>query len=179
MNELVNNFISQVKADEKKHLDKKKRETLIAAGIYESEKTFSDSYTNETPYYDSSEQKYYGTKKIVPEVSDAEYEEILKCIEIKNTLSASRDETNDGAEKTLNTIAVITLVVGIIATFICFFALCFVQVPHGYHTETEFSAGGLATTLTILIGSIATWAIMKVLANISISLKEINAKTKK
>lgn len=91
-------------------------------------------------------------------------------------------EVNYSAEKTLNTIATITLVCGIIASIICFATLCFQKVPkpgYSYITETVFEPSGLGIALAVLIVSIATWAMMKVFANISITLKELNSKIKK
>ena len=85
------------------------------------------------------------------------------------------------AEKTLNGIAVFTLIVGIIGALICLLTICWVEVPkagYTYLTEKVFSGSGFATTIGILIGSLATWALLKVIANISITLKEMNKKIK-
>lgn len=89
------------------------------------------------------------------------------------------EEINLSAENTLNGIAVFTLIAGIIATFICLFTICWIRNPeYKYLDEKIFNPGGFATTVAILIGSLATWALLKVLANISITLKQINKKIK-
>ena len=97
------------------------------------------------------------------------------------TTPTQETETNLSAENTLNGIAVFTLIVGIIGAIVCLFTICWVEVPkagYTYLTEKVFSGSGFATTIGILIGSLATWALLKVIANISITLKEINKKIK-
>lgn len=89
-------------------------------------------------------------------------------------------------EDTLKTVAGFILVLGIIATIICIFALVYPKVDVGYTVyghhysdyKREFSATGLATTLTILFTSVISWAVMRVIAEISSTLKEINKKIK-
>ena len=41
-----------------------------------------------------------------------------------------------------------------------------------------FNPSGFATTIMILISSLVSWSFMKVLANISLTLKDINKKMK-
>ena len=41
-----------------------------------------------------------------------------------------------------------------------------------------FTRSGFATTIMILISSLVSWSFMKVLANISLTLKDINKKMK-
>lgn len=104
-------------------------------------------------------------------------EEALRAAPEEST-TEKKDENS--AEKTLATIADIILVVGIIVTVICFFTLCFVEVPKSmYSTKTEFSPSGFATTVMVLFSSLISWGVMKVLSNISLTLKELNGKIKK
>ena len=91
------------------------------------------------------------------------------------------EELDLSAEKTLNGIGVFTLIAGIIATLVCLFTICWVEVPksgYTYLTEKVFSGTGFATTVGVFIGSLLSWAVLRVLANISTSLKEINKKIK-
>ena len=89
------------------------------------------------------------------------------------------EELDLSAEKTLNGIAVFVLFSGIIATLICLFTICWIQNPeYKYLHDKVFNPSGFATTVSILIGALATWALLKVLANISITLKQINKKIK-
>lgn len=98
---------------------------------------------------------------------------------LRATPAVPATETKDenSAEKTLATIADIILIVGIIVTVICLFTLCFVEVPKSmYSTKTEFSPSGFATTVMVLFSSLISWSVMKVLSNISLTLKELNSK---
>lgn len=101
-------------------------------------------------------------------------EEALRAAPVEST-TEKKDENS--AEKTLATIADIILVVGIIVTVICLFTLCFVEVPKSmYSTKTEFSPSGFATTVMVLFSSLISWSVMKVLSNISLTLKDLNSK---
>ena len=94
---------------------------------------------------------------------------------------AQEKATDNSAENTLTTIANIILVLGLISTLICAFTICFVTAlkpGYNYVTETTFNPVGFATTIAILLSSLASWSIMKVIANISLALKEMNKKIK-
>lgn len=88
-----------------------------------------------------------------------------------------------GAEKAMYILSNISLVLGIILTFICAYKLVFMEVPHydyyrGMTTTTEFRWEGLIATLFVFASTILTWAVLRVQANISMTLKEINKKIK-
>lgn len=87
-------------------------------------------------------------------------------------------ESNNSAENTLNVIAGITLWVGIIGTIFCLFTLTTTKVVDTYsiHYDTIFNPAGLAISIGVLFSTIVTWALLRVIANISTSLKEINSK---
>ncbi len=86
---------------------------------------------------------------------------------------------SNGAENTLETIAVTVLILGILASIICLFTICFIQDPKYDYIESKiFNPSGFATTIAILLSSITTWGLLKVISNISKTLKEINKKMK-
>lgn len=87
-------------------------------------------------------------------------------------------EINNNAEYTLNVIANIVLICGIISTVICLFTIVFKEESHYYFTERVFSPSGFATTIMVLFSSLISWGFLKVLANISLTLKELNSKIK-
>lgn len=97
--------------------------------------------------------------------------------------SSTPEETNEvvsvdnSAESALKIIANIILGCGIIASAICLGTLCFVE-QGDYSTETVFNPTGFAITIMVLFSSLVSWGLLKVIANISLTLKEINAKTK-
>ena len=67
------------------------------------------------------------------------------------------------ADDTLNAVANIILIVGVVSGFISFFILGFI--------DGEFNPMGAIIALSILFGSIAIWAIMKTIRNISINAR--------
>lgn len=86
----------------------------------------------------------------------------------------------NGAEKTLSTIATIVLVCGIIATVISLCTIVWIQNPsYTYIEDKIFSPSGFITTITILFSSLISWSLLKVIANISLTLKDINNKLNK
>ena len=89
------------------------------------------------------------------------------------------ESSNNSAENTLTVIANIVLVCGIIASVICLFTIVWVRDPgYTYIKKTIFNPTGFATTIMILMSSLISWSFMKVLANISLTLKDINKKMK-
>lgn len=111
--------------------------------------------------------------------------EVLGIEETPEHLETSENEvnSNNAAENTLNVIAGIVLWVGIIGTVFCLFTLTTTKVvdpnyTYSVHYKSIFNPSGLAVSVGVLLSSLTTWAVLKVIANISISLKEINSKIK-
>ena len=92
----------------------------------------------------------------------------------KVEVTKEQKNTEMTAEKVLSVLSVIILVCGILATLICAFTITTIEV----HYDTEFNPTGFGITVSILVGSLISWSTMKVLANISITLKEIYKKLK-
>lgn len=93
----------------------------------------------------------------------------------------SGNSIDNVAENTLTTIAGIVLWVGIIGTIFCLFTLTTTKVvdptyTYSIHYDTIFNPAGLAISIGVLLSTITTWALLKVIANISKTLKEINSK---
>ena len=180
MNQKVEEFLAKAKEEKIKQAERDRRRILVSAGLFEKETVYNDAYSDECPYYDNVRKVYYGIRKNLIDVTDEEYVEICKYVIVpEDEEDRSLISVNDGAEKTLNTVATIILICGIIASFICFVTLCFQKEPavgYSYITETKFDPSGLGIAFSVLIISIATWAIMRVLANISITLRELNSK---
>ena len=122
-------------------------------------------------------------------MADENINEVLGIEESPNPNSPSYQEmeseptSNNAAENTLNVIAGIVLWVGIIGTIFCLFTLTTTKVVdptyhYSIHYDTIFNPSGLAVSIGVLLSTLTTWAVLKVIANISISLKEINSKIK-
>lgn len=128
-------------------------------------------------------------------MADGNINDVLGIEEMPEQNNTSEYETNanNAAENTLNIIANIVLWVGIIITIVCLFTLTTNKVVDPAYTyaieydiaqyetvqyKTVFNPSGLAVSIGVLLSSLTTWAVLKVITNISISLKEINAKIK-
>ena len=125
--------------------------------------------------YDEEKKKYYteSQENIALDVTDEEYAEICKYFPpelatntIKSKTGQSVTAQSTDAETTLKVIAQVVLWVGIVLSIILFIA-------------------GIAESPVLLLGipiillpSIVTWAFTKVFSNISLTLKEINEKTR-
>lgn len=92
----------------------------------------------------------------------------------KVEVSKGQEITEVTVENVLSVLSVIILVCGILATLICAFTITTIETRY----DTEFNPAGFGITISILVGSLISWSIMKVLANISITLKEIYKKLK-
>lgn len=92
-----------------------------------------------------------------------------------NTDLASQEELSLSEEKTLNVIANIVLILGIISSLILFFTIALIHKSYLFgEDQTDLNTSGLVITLGVLLSSIAFWAFFRVISNISISLKELN-----
>ena len=117
------------------------------------------------------------------DIPDEDYQEMLKYIpeEEQNDIKTesenpykkdSESNINSSAEKTLDTISYIVLILGILA-FIVYFVLSFQKVPTGYYShETEFNWSIFAEGCGTLLSGLALYAIMQVLKNISLKLNK-------
>ncbi|MFM6954025.1 MAG: hypothetical protein ACKOWL_03475 [Sphingobacteriaceae bacterium] len=86
-------------------------------------------------------------------------------------------ETKD--ETSLRNIATIILFVGVGVSVFMFISMTFVRIDpplDGYSSKSEyvFKPIGLILSIITLICSIGLWGLIRVICNISISLKEIN-----
>lgn len=95
----------------------------------------------------------------------------------------NNESQSNAAENTLKGIATLVLWAGIIGTIFCLFTLTTTKVVdptyhYSIHYDTIFNPAGLAISVGVLLSTLISWALLKVIANISISLKEINSKMK-
>ena len=87
------------------------------------------------------------------------------------------------AENSIIVIANLILVIGIIASLLCAFTLTYTEgIDYddnlNIKTVKVFNPSGLIITILIFLFSIIQWAFMRVIANISLNIKEINKKLK-
>ena len=164
MNEKVEKLIKQGECLEKQM----RNEHLISLGLIDENKT-ERKYINESDYFsgcefDTDENRYYYERYSALEVTEEEYEKICKYF---SPISPEKTIAKTGAERTLDVIAVIVLACGIIGTIICLFSIAVYEEP----------VTGIITSIVVLLTSLATWAILRILCEIAINIRQINNKT--
>jgi len=114
MNEQIEKYIADKKAQERARFEKKRDEHLIKLGFFDKEYSPDGKYSKEYDQYDFDEasqtERYY---KIVPfKVTDEEYEELVKVIK-KGAVNEASTSSN-GVATTLTVIAGIIFFIGFI-----------------------------------------------------------------
>lgn len=166
MDTKVKEFLDAAKAKEREAFEKKRDEHLISLGlISEVVREYSSHYSTRFEEWDVDKQMYYYDRKQPVKVTDEEYEEILKY-STKNEIEEI--EIENGAENFLSVMNGINLAIGIMAAVV----LIFVALAYrngGYY---------FLASVVILLTSLISWAIVKVVLNISNNLHKINSKQK-
>lgn len=170
MNAKVKEFLDGAKAKEREEFEKRRDEHLISLGLLDDESETVRVYSNYRDdlyfYWDEEKKMYYYEGKQPIKVTDEEYEEIIKYSK-KDVV----DETKlkNSAEKFLGVINQINLAFGIIAAVVLIFVALSV-----YHNQVIY----VLASIVILFTSLISWAIVKVVLNISNNLHKINSKLK-
>lgn len=168
------------KSLEEQSMEFSKREKLISLGLFtKGEIVYSDEYNAESgdAEWDDERQQWRYTEIIVPEVTDEEYEAILKSEAIQNEEKAGKTsipavaemKTNKrAAESYLEACAIGSLVLAVIALI--------VGIAMAVEAESwnPFLIGFLIADVYV-----AGWATLKVVCNISNNLHDINEKVGK
>lgn len=117
MNKIVQEFIDKKKAEIENNKNKEKRELLMDLGICEKEYSQSSAWSEEYPDYEYDQETKEGRyfKKIPINVTDEEYEEILKyCKQSDNTTPVNKENK---VAKVLTGIAYAIFIIGAILGF--------------------------------------------------------------
>lgn len=168
MNERVQQFLEQRKKQLEDERTERRNRHLINLGLYEGsdDVVWSKEWDGSPGWkYDKEKDCYYkGTdpsqKKAIA-VTDEEYAEICKLAPEDHDCKVEV-KIDKSAEKTLLIIANILLVVGIIVSIIIIIVASAVKTP-------LIALGAVVYFLLAL----ATWAILRCFADMSLSLKEI------
>lgn len=114
MNKMVEEYINSKRKEEREKYLKDKNETLIKLGIYEKVYSPINMLSEEYPWIEWDDEKedelYY--KKVAADVSDEEYEEILR---LNKEIKQKQQSQQNPIAMTLMVIAVITYIAGFIA----------------------------------------------------------------
>ncbi len=114
MNEQVKAFLDAKKDAEKKKYEEQKNKTLLELGLFEIVYSEKEGYSNDFPYseYDNETSKDRWYKKEVISISDDEYEEVKKYLQLEE------EENKQNLIATLlKVIGVVVYIVGFIAAF--------------------------------------------------------------
>ena len=100
-----------------------------------------------------------------------------------DNIQPKEHHTGNSAENNIIAIANLILVIGILATLLCAFTITYTEGIEyddnlNIRTVKVFNPSGLVITILIFLFSFTQWAFMKVIANISLNIKEINSKLK-
>ena len=170
MDAKVKEFLDAAKAKEREAFEKKRDEHLISLGLIDEEsevvREYSSYYNPRFEKWDVDKKMYYYDRKQPVKVTDEEYEEILKY-STKNEIEEI--EIENGAEKFLSVMNGINLAFGIIAAVVLIFVALDAYRNGGYY---------YLASVVILLTSLISWAIVKVVLNISNNLHKINSKQK-
>lgn len=118
MNKIVQEFINKKKAEIENNKNKEKRELLMDLGICEKEYSQSSAWSEEYPDYEYDQETKEGRyfKKIPINITDEEYEEILKyCKQSDNTTPVNKENK---VAKVLTGIAYAIFIIGAILGFV-------------------------------------------------------------
>jgi len=175
-NEKVENLIKQEKERQDTSQKQMREDHLISLGLIDENKT-ERKYLN-NPYdaddasrkYDPDKGKYYAERRAALDVTDEEYEEICKYFPTTPTKKEIL-KTATFAETTLNIIAIIVLVCGIIGTLICLFTIT-------TNSYGDFNVIGFITSIGILLTSLTTWAVLRIFCEVAVNVRQINNRNK-
>lgn len=175
----TNNKVQElIKTERERLINQKKQERdkfLVGLGLVDEEKTIRKEFVNynsqfPTRKFDEVKKVYYQEVPAPLSITDEEYEDLLRYFP-KNK---KEPDQSTSEEDTLNGIGGITLILGLVCSLILFFTLAIRSESWG----TEFNMTGFIIALSVLIYSLTTWALLRVISNISINIRQLNIKMK-
>jgi len=177
MNDKVDNLIKQEKERLLSLKQQMRDNHLISLGLIDESKTFRkyQNYFSESAKLDEENQKFYTESVGALDVSEEEYAEICKYFPPKFQKNEILNNPT-GSEKTLNIIAIICLVCGIICTLIFLGILAFVD-KYGDFGD-GFNITGFMISLGVLLISLTIWSILRVFSQIASNVRQMNCQSK-
>lgn len=169
MENKVAKLISEAKEKLEASNKKKQEEHLISLGLVDENKTELkyQKFYSEGAKYDREKSLYYKEVPTAIPLTANEYAEICKYFPL---IKEEKNVEKTGAEQTLSGIATTILIIGIISTIICLSTIVFVDSITGL----DFSVQGFIITLGVLFSSLITWALLRVISDISLNIRKIN-----
>jgi hypothetical protein len=180
MNKQLEEFIAQKKEKINHSKIEKRNKHLIELGLIDKSKTKREYYDawNADPglIYDETEKKYYIETPVPLEITDEEYDEVCKYC---STPTTREDNVSKNSEEgTLRAVATIILIGGIISSIVFLFATgsSTFYDEYGQRVKTVTNWLNIFLAFATLFASVVTWAVLRVISNISETLKEIKNK---
>lgn len=172
MNEQIEKWIENRKSEQRKEFEQKRDEHLLKLGLTDESKTIRkySSYYVQGMEYDIEKGRYYKKLNGPMDVSDEEYAQICKYAPYKELKQVQMKDVNNGVEGFLNIMAYIILSVGVIVFIVILLSS---SNSSGYSAESNFLEFGYA--VCVLISSLVVFAVLRVLRNISLTLKSIDS----
>lgn len=163
--DLINKEIERLDALKKKERD----EHLISLGLTDKKKSERKYYDYHFPdtEWDPEKKMFFILIDGAITVTDKEYSEICKYFPPTKKEVPSVPTV---AEKTLNVIAIIIMIFGIIGSLTSLFTI-------GLDQYDDITFTGLIISLGILLTSLTTWSLLKVIIEIASNVRETKHKT--
>lgn len=177
MEELVKRFLDEAKVKEKEVFEKEAQEKkeardsfLVSLGLIKgTERKWQKNIGHPYVKWDQEKQMYYYDSPVPVDVNDEEFAEIQKYAKYHKSEEDTSEKAplpyDNGAERTLNTINKIMLILAIIGGVVLFFTALGLE-------QYILMVWGLG----VILGYVIIWAFVKVYINISNNLHEINYK---
>ena len=175
MEKKLQEFFAAYQAKEKEEALKKKEAVLIACGLYNEEREYSDKRGWGDAKYDAQQKKYYRIKKVPIEVTEEEYRKILEIHQStaapvvkkeEENIKIRLEEANPAAERILNFLIKMQLIVAIILAVVMLIAGFEMNKSIPSEAPWPILVGILLAVIMLIIGLI-TWSLQKVVINIS------------
>ena len=163
MNPKVKAFIENAQEKQQKQAKQERDELLVSLGLTDGvERKYAKEWDGVYQSWDDEKQMYYYEAPVPISVTDEEYELIKMYVKQRGEKRADESEKSNGAERFLGVINTISLVVGLL----CAVVMLFMGV--------EMVIAGICLAIVMFV----SWAMVKVVLNISNNLHDINAKMK-
>ena len=185
MEQKLKEFFEKNEADEREAFLKERTSVLIKCGLYSEEKQFYDVWEFGCRY-DPITEKHYKNVKVPFDVTDDEYERILKiyhkgqrAAEKENAAEQEKlrlEQIDLDAEKRLDNITSVISVLTVFGAIALLIAGFFLN-GELYDLKPLPVILGIVLSITVLVEGLLFRALHKVVINISRNLHSISAKT--
>lgn len=184
MNQQLKEFFEKNEVIERDTFLKEKESILIQCGLYSTEKQYSDK-RDWASKYDPETKKYCKDVKVPLDVTDDEYCKILEIYRKNNVSAAEKkkedkvihlESVNPHAERILNFFIVVRLIFCILLSVL--FIVLGIALNDEFYTAAPIPLiAGIALAFFELTLGLVSWALQKVVINMSNNLHNVSRLT--